>query len=61
MWQDLIAAVSLVLVLEGMLPFLNPARFKQSLAMMIQMNDGALRGIGLASMVLGLILLYLVR
>ena len=61
MWQDLIAAVALVLVLEGILPFLNPTRFKQNMAMMMQMNESTLRGVGLASMVVGLILLYLVR
>ena len=61
MWQDLLAAIALVLVIEGMLPFLNPARFKQHLAMMLQMEDRTLRNIGLGSMVAGIILLYVVR
>lgn len=61
MWQDLLAAVALVLVIEGILPFLNPARFKQHLAMMLQMKESTLRSIGLGSMVVGLIMLYVVR
>ena len=61
MWQDIAAAIALVLVIEGMLPFLNPSRFKRNMAMMMQMNDSTLRGVGFASMVVGLIMLYLVR
>ncbi|MGR8948056.1 MAG: DUF2065 domain-containing protein [Gammaproteobacteria bacterium] len=61
MWHDLLAAIALVLVIEGMFPFLNPARFKRHLAMMLQMEERTLRNIGLGSMVAGIILLYVVR
>lgn len=61
MWRDLAAALALVLVLEGMLPFLNPAALKRWSAAVGQANDGALRIAGLASMLLGLLLLYLIN
>ena len=61
MWQDLLAAIALGLVVEGMLPFLNPSRFKQHLSMMLQIKDSTLRNIGLSSMVAGIVLLYVVR
>lgn len=61
MWQDLLTAVALLLVLEGMLPFLNPAGLRRSLLMISQLDDSTLRFIGLSAMLLGCILLYVVR
>lgn len=61
MWDDLMAATALVLVIEGMLPFLSPKRFREALYMAAQMTDKGLRVMGLASMVLGVIVLYLIR
>jgi uncharacterized protein YjeT (DUF2065 family) len=61
MWSDLMAATALVLVIEGMLPFLSPQRFREALYMAAQMSDKGLRVIGLGSMVLGVVVLYLVR
>jgi hypothetical protein len=60
-WGDLAAACALYLVLEGLMPFLNPAAFRELLGRVSQLSDGALRGAGLASMLAGLALLYLVR
>ena len=60
-WYDLFAAVALVLVLEGVFPFLNPAGMRRKLEMISQMNDGQLRTIGLVSMAIGLVILFLVR
>ncbi|WP_456414214.1 DUF2065 domain-containing protein [Thiolapillus sp.] len=60
-WQDLWAAFALMLVLEGILPFLNPQRFRNMLRMLDEMDDAMVRRIGLASMLVGLGLLYLVR
>lgn len=60
-WQDLLAACALVLVLEGIMPFLNPAIAKRVAAQVIGFNDRALRFAGLTSMIAGLGLLYLVR
>ena len=60
-WSDLWAALALYLVLEGVLPFLNPGAAKRTLAAMSQLDDRILRRIGLGSMIAGCVVLYLVR
>ena len=60
-WGDLGAALALVLVLEGILPFLSPRRARLSYLMAARMGDQPLRTVGLFSMLAGLVLLYLVR
>ena len=60
-WSDLLAAVALYLVLEGILPFLNPQAMKRVLTTMATFSDRQLRVWGLASMLGGLLLLYFVR
>ena len=61
MWQDLWSAVALVFVIEGLMPFLNPAGLRKTLQTISDMDDKILRVLGLSSMMLGVILLYLVR
>ena len=61
MWNDLLTARALVLVLEGIMPFINPAGLRKMIVVVAQMNDVTLRFIGLSSMLAGLLLLYLVR
>jgi uncharacterized protein YjeT (DUF2065 family) len=58
---DLWAALALVLVIEGLLPFLSPRGYKQSMLKMTEISDRDLRIMGLISMVLGVVFLYLVR
>ena len=60
-WSDLAAAFALYLVIEGVLPFISPRGWKNSVAMIAQLNDRQLRIFGLISMVAGLVLLALVR
>jgi len=60
-WQDLAAAFALYLVLEGLLPFLNPSGVKRVFASLVALPDGSLRLVGLVSMLAGCGLLYLVR
>ncbi|MEM7255388.1 MAG: DUF2065 domain-containing protein [Pseudomonadota bacterium] len=50
-----------MLVLEGLMPFLNPSGLRRTLVMVSQMNDNTLRWIGLGSMLIGAVLLALVR
>lgn len=61
MWNELLVAIALVLVFEGIIPFLAPDKFRQALAQLTQMPDQVLRMIGLASMTLGIVLLYILR
>ncbi len=60
-WSDLLAALSLVLVIEGLLPFLKPQTYKNTMQQMLTLPEKTIRMIGLGSMVAGLILLTLVR
>lgn len=50
-----------MLVIEGILPFLNPMALRKALVMMIQMDDRQLRFGGLTSMIIGVILLYIIN
>lgn len=60
MWQELAQALCLVLVLEGMAPLVAPARWRAAMAQMAALDLRTLRAIGLASMLLGAGLLFLV-
>ena len=60
-WHVLAAAIALVFIIEGMLPFVSPDRWRKLLAMAYQIEDRAIRNIGLGSMVFGVIILYLVH
>lgn len=61
MWHDLLAAIALVLVIEGVMPFLNPEGMRRALLLLSQMSDNTLRFTGLTSMLLGVLLLYLIK
>ena len=54
-------ALALMLVIEGLLPFLAPAAWREAFNRMIQMKDGQIRFMGLASMLAGLVILALTR
>lgn len=57
MKNSLVMALGLMLVLEGVLPFLAPRAWRQTFQRMIAMQDGQLRFVGLASMLGGLLLI----
>ncbi|MEX2353873.1 MAG: DUF2065 domain-containing protein [Gammaproteobacteria bacterium] len=61
MWTELLSALALVLIIEGIMPFINPDGARKMFLMASQMNNSSLRNIGFTSMLLGLVLLYLVR
>ena len=61
MWDDLLAACALVLVIEGILPFASPRTVRKMWENISIMPDRVLRMLGLFSMLVGLILLYLLR
>ena len=58
MGDVLLGALALMLVIEGLLPFLSPASWRQVFERAVRMSDGQIRFIGLASMLAGLITLY---
>jgi uncharacterized protein YjeT (DUF2065 family) len=60
-WSDLLAALAILLVLEGLLPFLSPVATKRVMTQLSQMAERELRIAGLVSAVAGLLLLFFVR
>jgi len=61
MWDTLLIAYALMLVLEGILPFLLPGIWREAFKKLTEIGDNQVRFIGLTSMLLGLMLLYLVK
>lgn len=61
MLDTLLIAFALMLVIEGMVPFLLPGVWRETFRKLIEMGDGQIRFIGLTSMLAGLLLLYLVK
>jgi uncharacterized protein YjeT (DUF2065 family) len=55
----LLGALGLMLVIEGLLPFISPASWRSTFAKLLQLSDGQLRFVGLAGMLIGLALLLL--
>ncbi|HEY1726572.1 MAG TPA: DUF2065 domain-containing protein [Steroidobacteraceae bacterium] len=60
-WTDLLAALAIVCIIEGILPFINPAGMKRVLSRMAAVEEREMRIMGLASMLVGLLVLFLVR
>jgi len=61
MTDNLLTAFALMLVIEGLMPFLVPNAWRETFRRLIEMSDGQLRFVGLSSMLDGLILLYFLR
>lgn len=59
-WQVFPAALALVLIIEGLMPFISPNHWRNMLAMAAQIDDRIIRRIGFGSMLLGVVLLNLV-
>ena len=60
-WNELFSALALVLIIEGIMPFISPGSWRQTMLQASQLPDKTLRIIGLASMLFGVVLLYLMR
>ena len=60
-WNDLATAFALYLVIEGMMPFLNPRGMRRAMEMFSRLPDAQLRVAGLAAMIAGVVLLWAVR
>jgi len=61
MWTEILTALALVLVIEGILPFVGPGRYRQLVAQIVRLSDNQLRTFGLAAMIAGVVLLFFVR
>ncbi len=61
MWHELAVAFCLMLVIEGMLPFISPGRWRKMLLMLDQIDDNTMRMFGLGSMLTGTVLLLLIN
>jgi uncharacterized protein len=57
MASTLLLAFALMLVLEGMLPFVAPRVWRETFRKVTEMSDGQIRFIGLTSMLIGLIVM----
>jgi len=60
MWENFLNAIALMLILEGMLPFLSPNTWREAFKKLTEINDNQIRFIGLTSMLIGLILLIII-
>ncbi len=60
-WTEILTALALVFVIEGMLPFISPAKYRQMVSEITRLSDNQIRNIGLSVMIAGLLLLFFVR
>lgn len=61
MFVELLTALSLVLVLEGILPFVNPQAYKKALRRALELDDRQMRVLAVSSMIAGVMLLAFIR
>lgn len=61
MWESFFQAFALMLVFEGVMPFLGPSRYKQLMTRLVESPEGTLRIYGFVSMILGAIVLQFVH
>ena len=52
--NELLSALALVLVIEGLMPLISPARWRELFSRILALSDGQLRFIGLTSILIGL-------
>ena len=61
MWHELAVALCLMLVIEGIIPFISPGRWRKMLLVLDQIDDNTMRMIGLGSMLTGTVLLLMIN
>ena len=60
-WHQLAVALAMVFILEGIIPFVSPGRWRNLVKVMAELDNSTMRAMGLFSMLSGLALLYLVN
>ena len=61
MGTTFLMAFALMLVIEGLLPFLAPTLWRETFRRITQMSDGQIRFFGLSSMIVGVLILFFVN
>ena len=61
MWHDLLVALALIMVIEGIIPFLSPQGMRKMIQAVAELDNRSIRIGGLVSMVLGVLALYIVN
>jgi len=61
MWHELAVAFCLMLVIEGIIPFVSPGRWRKMVLVLDQVDDNTMRMIGLGSMLAGMLLLLIIN
>ena len=61
MWQDILVALCLVFVIEGIMPFVSPRQWRRYLSAVLPLSDHQIRMSGLLSMLLGTAVLYVIH
>jgi len=59
--NELLTALALVMVIEGLMPLISPARWREVFSRILALSDGQIRFIGLASILMGLFALLWLR
>ena len=60
-WTEILTAVALVLVLEGMLPFISPRKYREMVAEISRLADNHIRTVGFVVMIVGVVVLFIAR
>jgi len=61
MWQDIFSAIALMLVFEGIMPFISPISYKKTMTEILRQKNSTIRSLGFFIMLAGVILLMLVK
>jgi len=60
-WGDLLTALALVMIIEGIIPFISPRGYKNTMQQLTAMPESTLRSIGFGLMLVGVVFLYFIR
>jgi uncharacterized protein YjeT (DUF2065 family) len=60
-WTELFSALALVMIIEGIIPFISPQGYKNTMQQMLAMPESTLRAVGLCLMLVGAASLFFIR
>ncbi len=61
MWPTLLMAFALMLVLEGLMPFIAPKAWREAFRRITELSNGQIRFLGLSSILVGIVLLFILN